>query len=226
MGVGTLPQNALGFDCNSPLSHERAQLMVQHGYRFVVRYVRREAHHDYDLSADEMKVILAAGLALGAVQHVESAESWAPSLVKGQRYGDAAVQDAHLIGLAPGITLWCDLEGVDLMVPSATVIAYCNRWFDVVKLGGYEPGLYVGWHAKLTGTQLYRDLKFTRYWSAYNLNVDQMPIVRGVCMRQRPANRPGDIPSGSGFTKQDFDVDTMNADAKGGLPAFQMPDNV
>lgn len=229
MTVGMALPDWLGFDANAPLSDAVAAAMVQHGYRFAVRYVRREPHHDYDLTSAELQRLLGAGLAVGAAQHVESAESWVPTPDKGQRYGETAAQEAQAIGLARGVTLWCDLEGVASdwrgvpTVPAAETIGYCNRWYSAVLLAGYLPGLYVGWHAGLSAYDLYFRLNFTRYWSAYNLNVDQYPVMRGPCMKQRAAKNK-DIPSGSGFSNQSFDVDTVVADAKQGLPTFHMPD--
>ncbi len=70
----------------------------------------------------------------------------------------------------------------------------------------------MGYGARLSADQLYRRLKFTRYFAAYNLNLDQYPAVRGVCARQHEA-KPGDRPDGVRFP---IDVDTTTADALGG----------
>ncbi|HEV7389093.1 MAG TPA: hypothetical protein VGN73_10815, partial [Gemmatimonadaceae bacterium] len=93
---------------------------------------------------------------------------------------------------------------------------YCNRWHSAVTGAGYVAGLYVGYHAGLSATQLYRALRFTHYWSAYNLNADQFPAVRGVQMRQAVAGRGDRVP---GVTV-DFQVDTIRADKLGGQPTL------
>lgn len=206
------PDGIRGFDCNTALTADTARKFVAHGYRFAVRYIRRSQLHPYDLSAGEAIAILDAGLALMAVQHVESAESWVPGEEKGAIYGATAVGDAQRIGLPPGSMLWCDLEGVKVGTPTTDTIEYCNAWFHAVADAGYLPGLYIGWHAGLNGEQLYRDLAFEHYWAAYNLNADQMPIQRGVQMRQHAA-KSGDRPSGITF---EIDTDTVQADALGG----------
>ena len=97
---------------------------------------------------------------------------------------------------------------------------YCNSWFDVVDGAGFSPGLYVGWQAGLTPLQLHKRLRFTRYWAAYNLNLDQYPAVRGVCMRQRAA-QPANVPKGVAF---EIDTNMVQQDAFGGLPTMWAPD--
>ncbi|HEY5061949.1 MAG TPA: hypothetical protein VII52_10465, partial [Gemmatimonadaceae bacterium] len=66
---------------------------------------------------------------------------------------------------------------------------------------------------------LYRSLRFVHYWSAYNLHDDAMPAVRGVQMKQRRAGK-SDVVTGHRF---DFQVDTVHADALGGLPTLLAP---
>ena len=81
---------------------------------------------------------------------------------------------------------------------------------------GYLPGVYVGYRAGLSPTQLYRSLRFTHYWGAYNLNVDRHPAVRGLQMKQlRPA--PTDRVPDTGI---DYQVDKVSADALGGRPTL------
>ena len=84
-------------------------------------------------------------------------------------------------------------------------------------MAGYLPGLYVGWRAGLTAKQLHDDLRFTHYWSGYNLNVDRYPAVRGVQMKQRVATASDLI---SGFTTENLDVDEVQTDRLGGRPTL------
>src|SRR5947199_275970 len=81
---------------------------------------------------------------------------------------------------------------------------------------GYVPGVYVGYRAGLTPIGLYRSLKFTHYWGAYNLNVDQYPAVRGIQMKQSKA-RSSDRPEG---TTIDFQTDRVRGDSLGGRPTL------
>lgn len=150
------------------------------------------------------------------VQYVESETSWAPSGSKGATNGRTAGAEASMLGVPWGVTLWCDLEGVARGTPAGKVVDYCNNWHLAVAGAGYVPGLYVGYHAGLSATQLYRALRFSHYWGAYNLNSDQAPVVRGVQMSQARPTRQDSVPdAGLGFQ-----VDTIRADALGGRPTL------
>jgi hypothetical protein len=93
------------------------------------------------------------------------------------------------------------------------VIAFLNNWHDQVGTAGYTPGLYVGYDAGLSASDLYRRLKFEHYWSAYNLKHDQYPATRGVQMKQALQERLAGIL---------FDPDTIQKDALGGLPLMHV----
>lgn len=208
-----------GFDCNTPVDREGAVAFYEKGYRFAVRYIRRRTARLHDLSMSEIERLHDAGLAVMPVQHVESESSWIPSADKGREYGETAALACTELALPRGVTVWNDLEGVSSAVPPAHVIAHCQAWFIAVASAGFQPGLYVGWHAGLSATQLYQNLSFTRYWGAYNLNADQEPVVRGLCMKQHVA-KPVDIPWGITFP---IDTDTIKADKLGGLPFVYAP---
>lgn len=215
------PAGALGFDANARLDATDATILRAAGYTFAVRYLPRlHAALDnpkyHDLNADEVDTLHAAGLAVMAVQHVESETSWVPTDDKGTLYGNTAALVAAACGLPRGTTLWLDLEGVADGVADTDVMAYCFAWFAQVEGCGFQAGLYVGWHSRLSPQQLYQ-LPFTRYWGAYNLNADEFPAVRGICMKQRAAVRP----AGIAF---DLDADVVHADAKGDLPTVFAPD--
>jgi hypothetical protein len=209
-------KGARGFDCNTPVSAADASAFVAAGYMFAVRYIPREVVHSHDLSVDEVQRLWTAGLGVMPVQHVESESSWLPSAAKGDRYGQVAADTTLGLGLPPRTTVWLDLEGVSSVVDAETIIAYANAWHDRVLRAGFEPGIYVGWHARLTPEQLYRRLKFTRYWAAYNLNREEYPAVCGVCMRQGAQQPPPLV----GFA---IDGNTVTADAFGRVPTLAAP---
>ena len=73
-----------------------------------------------------------------------------------------------------------------------------------------------GFHCGLDATQLYRAPRFGHSWGAYNLNADEMPIVRGLQMKQSLCKPPDAVP---GHTFE-FQVDTVRADALGGHPTL------
>lgn len=205
-----------GFDTSEKVSARTAQLFYRAGCRFAVRYVRRETAHPSDLSATEAKLLLDAGLGVMLVQYVESESSWSPTAAKGTRNGTTAAGEAERLGFPWGITIWCDVEGIAAGASSQTVIDYCNRWHEAVSKAGYVPGIYVGYHARLSPRQLYRSLRFTHYWGAYNLNSDQYPEVRGLQMKQSQAVRSSKL-SGVAISYQ---TDRVAADALGGRPTL------
>jgi hypothetical protein len=212
------PAGTRGFDTNNITTPVVASF-AKAGYRFAVRYIRRDPAHANDLSRSEIAALHRSGLAVMPVQHVESEDSWRPTDDKARRYGANAVDACRRLRVPAGVSVWLDLEGVAIDVDAEQIIRYCNRWFDIVAAAAFKPCVYVGWQSGLTPQQLRSRLKFTRYWAAYNLNLDEYPAVRGVCMRQRAA-RPGDVPNGVSL---EIDTDTVQADALGGLPTMWAP---
>jgi hypothetical protein len=227
MKIGSLGMGSRGLDCNQPLTTADLENIrrwnAKRGdalqYRFAIRYIRRTTQHDYDVSCSEISRIFTAGLGLMLVQHV-APEGWRPSSQLGAEYGATAASEALSVLYPAGATLWCDLEGVAAKVPAADVIAYCNAWYDAVVGAGYLPGLYVGDSCGLNASDLYYKLKFTLYWSAYNLNRDNYPVVRGVAMRQLAYPKPADRVTGLDFQ---YDEDLIIGDAKNSFPVLALP---
>jgi Domain of unknown function (DUF1906) len=205
-----------GFDTTETVTPNAATAFRRAGYRFCIRYVRRDKPHSSALRSSEAKSLLNTGIGLMVVQYVESETAWAPSAAKGRKNGRVAASECEVLGIPWGVTVWCDLEGVAPGTSSQRVIDYCNSWHTAVAGAGYVPGVYVGYRAGLTPSQLYRALKFTHYWGAYNLNVDEYPAVRGVQMKQSKA-RSSDRPPG---TTIDFQTDRVSADGLAGRPTL------
>ncbi len=212
--VFSSPDGVRGFDTTETVGPKTAVAFRRSGYRFAVRYVRRDKPHASALKASEARSLLATGIGLMLVQYVESESAWTPGAAKGTKNGGVAASECELLGVPWGVTVWCDLEGVAPGTSSQRVIDYCNAWHAAVAGAGYTPGVYVGYRAGLTPRQLYRALRFTHYWGAYNLNVDQYPAVRGIQMKQGRA-RQSDRPNGVTI---DFQTDRIRADALGGRP--------
>lgn len=219
MKIGKLPDASRGFDANQRITPAQARDAVHKGYTFAVRYVRRAVRNDHDLIAGEIATLITAGLSVSVVQHV-APEGWIPFANLGAAYGAIAAEECRAVGLPRGVTVWCDLEGVKHNTAASEVVAFCNAWHQRVSDAGYHPGLYVGDSCGLTAQQLYRDLRFDAYWSAYNLNRDQHPAVRDVQMRQIVATLEDLI---VGLTNQTMDVDVIHADALGGSPILLLP---
>jgi hypothetical protein len=214
--IFTAPDGVRGFDTAETVTPAAAKAFRRAGYRFCVRYVRRDRPHASALSAKEATSLLNVGIGLMLVQYVESDTAWIPSASKGTTNGTVAASEAAKLGVPWGVTVWCDLEGVKRGTPAQKVIDYCNRWHAAVSSAGYVPGVYVGYRAGLSPTQLYRALRFTHYWGAYNLNTDQYPAVRGIQMKQLRATR-SDAVSQPGI---DYQIDRVRADALGGRPTL------
>jgi len=209
-----------GLDVNRPIKAGEADALAAHGYEFAVRYVRRKDKHSYDLSAKEARAILASGLGLMVVQHV-APEGWKPTATLGSTYGNTAAAEGERIGMPPGVTVWCDLEGVSANASAKAVTDFCNRWHSKVAAAGFVPGLYVGFGAGLDADQLYHSLRYTHYWGAYNVAAIDGPTKRGFQMKQRVATVADRV---VGFDAE-FQVDDIRADALGGLPTMLMPES-
>jgi hypothetical protein len=220
--VSAAPHGTRGFDCNFPVSSIQARSALKKGFRFVARYVPRVTHASNDLTGTEVERILNIGLAVVVVQHVEH-EDWIPTAAKGKSYGAMAAHSAALCGVALGTNVFLDLEGVKLHTDPEVIIQYCNYWHDQVKIAGYLPGIYIGWHAILTPDQQFHRLKFSRYWSAYNLDADQFPAIAGACMKQGAA-RAIDYPTRWNMAEFPIDTDLVTGDAFGRLPVMMAPD--
>ena len=99
------------------------------------------------------------------------------------------------------------------------MIGFCDAWFDAVQSGSYDPGLYVGDAPGLTATQLFVNLKFRRFWGAYNVNADQEPTTRGWQLKQS-VGTGGTI---AGITTETYDDDVTRTDELGGQVRWLAP---
>lgn len=210
---------SFGFDCNTIVRATDAATFAKAGYKFAIRYVPRAGVLPHDITAAELNTLLSAGLGVMLVQHVErdGPPWWTPTEAKGMAYGERAAEYAHDIGYPMGATLWLDLEGIVPGTDPEIIIRYANAWFTAVAVRGYQPGIYVGYNAILTPVQLYRRLKFARYWGALNLDEDQFPATRSICMKQHVAR--GIFAPPIGITMS-IDVNTVHRDNLGALPTL------
>ncbi len=206
MVAGAQP-GAHGFDAATALNSHAAATFRQAGFAFCIRYLSRGlGQQPGDLTAAEAGLILDAGLALMAVQHVDE-EGWRPSADLGASNGNHAAANAGEVGFPFGVNIWLDLEGVHHLVSAEDVIAYCNAWHTEVAAAGYVPGIYVGANATLTGDQLYWRVKMKHYWKSGS-DVPDIPH-RGYQLVQRIV--PGDTMAGIGI-----DRNVTSTDAFGG----------
>ena len=163
------------------------------GFRFAVRYLSRKAKpSSKDLTADELNIILDAGLAVMAVQHVAPA-GWTPSDTLGVEYGGHAAAHAGTVGLVEKSSVWLDLEGDR----SGYWGRRRHRVLQCLVQRGRERGLhdrclrrreqYSDWRRALP------ELKTKHYWKSGS-NVPDIPH-RGYCMVQHitPDDKVGGV---------------------------------
>lgn len=135
---------------------------------------------------------------------------WSPAFaMPGQAHTRAtmmvtAAQDAHL---APGTTVWLDLEAVPASVTATAMATWVNTWATEIIRAGFRPGLYVGANQPLSGPELYTLLTAIHcYWESCS-TVPQV-ATRGYAMRQTQC-------SGT-LAGQTVDWDTIQTDLLGG----------
>jgi len=77
--VFSAPDGVRGFDTDERVTAAARDFRAR-GYRFCVRYVRRDKPHASSLSTNEARSLLAAGIGIMLVQYVESETSTPPSV--------------------------------------------------------------------------------------------------------------------------------------------------
>src|SRR5262245_305728 len=182
-----------GFDANTKLTATTAKALREAGFTFAVRYLSRKANPPAkDLTADEFNIILDAGLAVMAVQHV-APSGWTPSDTLGVEHGGNAAAHARAVGMPEKSSVWLDLEGIAKGTSANEVVAYCNAWFKEVESAGYTTGVYVGADSILSADDLYLRLKTKHYWKSGS-DVPDIPH-RGYCMVQHiiPHDKVGGV---------------------------------
>ncbi len=137
------------------------------------------------MQASELEAALAAGIEVMLYQFAR-VSGW--SATTGAADGTAAAKNALAIGYPKTACLWCDMEGA---IPSAAAwVAYANAWFEAAVNAGMAAsalGVYVAQYCPLTGSQLYHEPYFTRYWRAAEILPE--PDPRGwQVMQLQPAN--------------------------------------
>ena len=187
--VGDHMGSVLGWDSSHYVSPRFAQWMKSKGFGYVIRYLRRRDKVDDDprekwpvyLSRSELAGLLDAGLMVGLTQVF-----WGWDMLTaehGYRAGAAMASNAAGIGAPKDLTLWCDGEWSGKRAEEADEVGYLDGWSQAVRDAGFTSiGLYVGSNTGLTGRELYKRPRFTRYWKS--LSRVPAPHPRGFCMWQ------------------------------------------
>jgi hypothetical protein len=204
--VNSATPGAQGFDASVNLAASDITLLAK-TFTFCLRYVPYNAWTGGDVTYDEAKSILQAGLALMPI-YPYPGSGWQPDGASGTVNGNRAISGARTAGFPDNMNLWMDLEGIADGWPAQSVIDHCNAWYDVVEAAGFVPGLYVGLPCGLTGDQLYSSLKFHHYWRSESTSSPAIP-VRGYQVIPSLSTTPADL----GF---EIDPDVTQRDNLGG----------
>lgn len=199
------------FDVDSQLTALQCSEFLKAGYITAIRYIPRSSSLlAGNLTQIEIETILESGLSLSCVQHCPL-PGWLPSAALGKQYGDFAAWYANDIGLPKGMNIFLDLETPSSHATDDDCINYANSWYSAVSLGGYIPGVYLGYGIPMTPLQLYKWLAFKNYWRAYN-----GPDLsgRGYQIIQKTAEVLNGV---------NFDPNIVAADNEGDLPIFLSP---
>jgi hypothetical protein len=181
----------LGFDAAGYVSPELASIMRTSGYRFTVRYVRRDeqVNERPDLSSwlvsltpPELAGLLTSGLLVSVVQFGAARTGGQLGARYGRAKGAAAAHNAKGLGVPAGVTVWCDAEWSDPIPEPRAVMAYLDAWAAPVADAGYEPGLYVGPGINLSSQQLWERPGYRHYWQSNAVVPDV--ATRGYQMTQ------------------------------------------
>lgn len=191
-------------DTSWMISPHVAATLVQAGYLGVMRYVPLPANDSVaDISGTEVGCILDAGLQLLLVQHVRR-PPWLPSGHSGDLDGSCAATHAQMVAYPAGCHLYLDLEGAAGSPPD--VASFCNDWATAVRRAGYRAGLYVGYSAILSPTELYALPEFNTYWSDAG---PRQVAGRGFAIKQGASVTIAGV---------EFDRDNVTPDGRGELP--------
>jgi Domain of unknown function (DUF1906) len=172
--------------------------------------VRAVARYLGSLTAAERDVIHGEGLAIVLVTF-SKAPGWSPSASDGTSEGQRDVLALQALGAPQGVTVFTDLEGVNPALAAQSTLDWANARAAVQRVGGYDPGLYVGAEQPLNGSQL-DQLVVDRYWQGLSrLTAPGAPLgfvlepLGGWNMRQLPhTTTMAGIPVDVNATSYDF----------------------
>jgi hypothetical protein len=192
---------ALGVDTIATITAVEAAALKADGFSFVIRYLG-------SVTFAELDVILSAGLAFMPVGYSRKG-GWLPTALLGSQDGALAAYRAKLLVLPPGVTVWCDLEGMG--GTAADTIAYAEAWGAAVQTAGFIAGVYVGAGIPLNSTQLYALNNITAYWHSCS----EVPDVNECGYMMIQLTPPDLIVCGI-----EVDVDVIQEDRMGRLPVW------
>jgi len=150
--VGAHGVDSLPFSQNG--TQDQANALKASGIDFFVGYLQA-------MNPQRLQFLHNAGLA------------FIPVTFAGNYDGNAAVKALHALGISQGCTVFLDLEGLKaFQTPPQVLETIINLWAQLIRAGGYQPGLYVGSPQPFTADELYR-LQVVRYWKAPSRVVDR-----------------------------------------------------
>ncbi len=187
-----------GLDTASYVDRSTASVFYMSGYRFVMRYLRRDRHVNerpdltggvVSLSHRELEGLIEVGFAVGLVQFAKFHGKNYLCTAYGERIGEAAASNAIQLGAPKGTTVFCDAEWTDGPT-SHQIDAFLRAWQVPVRAAGLRAGLYVGagavdisGRAAPTPKALAMLPGYRSYWRACSPHIPDLP-ARGYALWQ------------------------------------------
>lgn len=182
-----------------------ATRMAASGLEFFVGYLGT-------VTPQNLQATLSAGMAFMPVGYA------------GAFNGTLALAQVKALGIPPGCTVWCDLEGDKWFdTPSPELMAKIDdAWAAPLVAAGYECGIYVGSPQPLSGPELYALRHITRYWNALSREVDhEGHLAEPQCGWTMWQMGPSVRWRSTGVL---IDIDVIGQDFKGRLPSWAVRD--
>lgn len=158
--LADVPVGALLVDALSPMTPVGARILRSLGVRGWLGYLGPTTRAALEAGLSE-------GLGYMPVSECRHALGWVPSAALGAADGALARRQARELGLPPGVSTWCDLEGMALGTIVGTT-SYSSAWVLSAEPDGDVPGGYVGAGVELLPQDLYL-LPFRGYWRSCSI---------------------------------------------------------
>lgn len=184
-------------DMLQPCDEDFADWLVANGFTAVGRYLD-------DLVRKEVDILHSRHLGIVGIRESRAA-GWHPNRQEGMDDSASTHAKAFAIGMDRGTSIACDLEGCSPTTTTVDATSYLVEWPKLV-VPDWEPMLYVGEGAILTGVELQALPGFGLYWRSCSLVPD---LPRGYVLLQ---TRPGDVLVGPPGKQRLIDINQPETD--------------
>lgn len=199
---------SLLIDTDSVISPAEAKIVASAGIKGIIGYLGL-------VTPAMLAGIFDAGLGFIPVSFDDHAEGWTPTAAMGTAEGGLARRRARALGLLPGISTCCDLEGMG--GKDTDTENYAVTWCASASPDGDIPTAYVGAGIPLNPQQLY-ELPF----KGYMRSCSEVPNI-AVCGYQLIQLFPPNLTAVNGVKMPwPVDVDVTQQDKRGRAPVWQI----